>query len=30
VFCDGSVRSIAYEVDMTVYGQMGNRKDSRP
>ena len=30
VFCDGSVRSIIYEVDTTVFSKMGNRKDSRP
>ena len=26
-FCDGSVRSISYAIDMTTHGYLGNRKD---
>ncbi len=30
VFCDGSVRSISYAVDLTIYRRLGNRKDGEP
>ncbi|MHB1038405.1 MAG: DUF1559 domain-containing protein [Pirellulales bacterium] len=27
LFCDGSVRSISYQIDMTTYTRLGNRRD---
>jgi prepilin-type processing-associated H-X9-DG protein len=30
VFCDGSVRTISYSINTTVYGYLGNRNDKQP
>ena len=30
VFCDGSVQSISYNIDMTIHNYLGNRKDNQP
>jgi prepilin-type processing-associated H-X9-DG protein len=29
VFCDGSVRGIAYEIDLVTLSRLGNRKDGQ-
>lgn len=29
VFCDGSVHGIAYDIDLTTYSRLGNRKDGQ-
>ena len=28
-FCDGSVQSISYSIDLTVYSHLGDRKDGQ-
>jgi prepilin-type processing-associated H-X9-DG protein len=30
VLCDGSVRTVAYEIDATVFENFGNRQDGHP
>ena len=30
VFCDGSVRSMSYSIDLQIHKYLGNRKDHQP